>query len=316
MTMSLRRLLRQRYPTLHHIIVIPTPDGAGPEPVLHRVMGQLNDGPIPNASDPDIMPKQAVGPQLDIISSGASTGTMLHHMENRYQDSISNSNSAAEAVLHQVVGSSLGDVSTPTATSSEAKRKDRTPMSMYESVQEMSHRGTGIIKPGWTCYRKDGLEGSTFKQYIRKMPKKFPGFALFFQVPDFLELINLAPAELAFGIMHRDMYFEGMKRCCTARQGHLKEFEDHINCKQQDEDMQALQKCIKIWLSIVTDLNIVLDDNPPPPPSPPPHLCCHLPHLLPPHHPLFQKGHGVGTLKNILEWQVVKAFTSQRRDWP
>ncbi|KAF8271561.1 hypothetical protein EI94DRAFT_1698106 [Lactarius quietus] len=189
---------------------IPTPDGAGPEPVLHRVMGQSNGGPNPNTADPDIMPKQAVGPPLDVVSGGASTGTVLHHMENWHQDSVSNSSSAAEAVSHQVVGSPLGDVSTPTATSAKPMPQQEegedsdvhgaqvappssssSPLHIsgqymcssqmllfllstivtliafllqYESVQEMSHRGTGIIKPGWTHYRKEGLEGSSFKQ--------------------------------------------------------------------------------------------------------------------------------------------------------
>jgi len=68
---------------------IPIPNATEPEPVLHRAVGQqLNDIPNPNAACPKIVPQRGVGPHLDVVSDGARSGFILHHMEDLQLDGV------------------------------------------------------------------------------------------------------------------------------------------------------------------------------------------------------------------------------------
>jgi hypothetical protein len=97
--------------------------------VSPEAVGQQSNGsPNPSTASPDIVPWQAVGTQVDVVSGGASTGTVPHHAENTQRDGVSNSNPAADSVSHQVVGSPSGDVSVPYATGTEP--------TLFQAVQQ------------------------------------------------------------------------------------------------------------------------------------------------------------------------------------
>lgn len=76
---------------------------------------QSNSIPDSNAASPDIEPRQVVGPQLGVISSSGSTGTVPHPVENPQWDYASNSNPAADPDPH-LAGFPSGDVSVPDTT--------------------------------------------------------------------------------------------------------------------------------------------------------------------------------------------------------
>ncbi len=68
---------------------IPIPNATEPEPVLHQAVGQqLNDIPNPNAAFPKIVPQQKVGLHLDVVSDGARSEFVLHHMEDLQLDGV------------------------------------------------------------------------------------------------------------------------------------------------------------------------------------------------------------------------------------
>ena len=100
----------------NHVGVCPSPNDV----CIPEAMGQQSNGsPTPNTAGPDIVPGQAVGPQLDVVSGGGSTGNVPHHIENPQRDGASNSNPAADRDSYQVVGSPSGDVSVSDAAGTE-----------------------------------------------------------------------------------------------------------------------------------------------------------------------------------------------------
>ena len=134
----------------------------GTEPTLQQEGGEAS-----NENGTQVTPEQVVGPRLDDVSGGASTGTEPMLQQEGGEDSSANGRRVAPP----------SSSSSPLDISGRYTRSNQkllfflstivafiALLLQHELVQEMSHRSTGIIRPGWARYRNDGLEGSSFRQ--------------------------------------------------------------------------------------------------------------------------------------------------------
>lgn len=154
-------------PVSHQVVGSPSggvsaPIAAGTEPTSQREGGEAS-----NENGTQVAPEQAVGPRLDGVSGGASAGTEPTLQQEGGEDSSANGRQVA---LPSSTSSPLDISERYTRSNQKLLFFSSTIVALialllqYELVQEMSHRSTRIIRPGWARYRNDGLEGSPFRQ--------------------------------------------------------------------------------------------------------------------------------------------------------